>query len=366
MFRRHLPLLCLLAALSACGGGASGAPQAGPRRAMLHDVGAIVIVPTYAALAVAATQLATAAAALERAPDAAALADTQAAWRAARAVWKQSAAFAIGPAESLRSAAKIDWSPIRADRVENAIVAAADFTAADIEDLGANVKGFLALEYLLFDPAGDAAVREALGAAPRRAYLRALAENLRDQAILLRDAWSPGGGDFAAVLGSAGPGNATFPTVKSAVDKLVNQMIFLAEEVADAQLLAALGTRTGGTPRPDALDASRSENGLADVIDSVSSLQNVYFASYSGRRGHGFSDVIVELSPTADAALGLALQRVFENAGRIPPPLEAAVVDARSPVERTQVRAKELMQRLEIDLVSVLGTTLRFNPNDGD
>ncbi len=167
-------------------------------------------------------------------------------------------------------------------------------------------------------------------------------------------------------MGSAGPGNATFPTVKSAVDKLVNQMIFLAEEVADAQLLAALGTRTGGTPRPDALDASRSENGLADVLDSVSSLQNVYFAAYAGRRGHGFSDVIVELSPTADAALGLALQRVFENAGRIPPPLEAAVVDARPPVERTQVRAKELMQRLEIDLVSVLGTTLRFNPNDGD
>lgn len=157
-----------------------------------------------------------------------------------------------------------------------------------------------------------------------------------------------------------------FPTLKGAVDAVVNQMIFLAEEVADAQLLAALGTREGGTPRPEALQASRSESGLADVLDNVTSLQNVYFAAYGDRRGQGLSDVVTELSPDVDAALALALRRVFENAGRIPPPLETAVVDARAPVERTQVRAKELMQRLEIDLVSVLGTTLRFNPNDGD
>ena len=60
---------------------------------------------------------------------------------------------------------------------------------------------------------------------------------------------------LASVLATAGPGNATYPTVKSAVDKVVNQLIFLAEDIADAQLLAPLGTRTGGTPKPDLIAA---------------------------------------------------------------------------------------------------------------
>ena len=56
----------------------------------------------------------------------------------------------------------------------------------------------------------------------------------------------------------------------------------------------------------------------------------------------------------------------FETAARIPDPLETALYGEPELVERAQVRAKELMRSLEVDLVSALGATLRFNPNDGD
>jgi predicted lipoprotein len=360
----------LMLAVYACGGGGTPAPQAGPRRIMLQDVGQLVILPTYDSLVAEASGLASAAATLELTPDASTLAGAQDAWRRARAVWKQSEAFAIGPAETLRTANRIDWSPVRTDRIEAELASDDAITAAWVEDLGTNLKGFLAIEYLLFDPVGgDSAVLQAVTGEDgprRRAFIRAASENLRDQTILLRDAWAPTGGDFVGTLAAAGPGNATFPTVKSAVDKLVNQLIFLAEDVADHQLLVPLGVRNGGVPRPDLIDANRSGNGMSDLLDNLTGLQNVYFAVYGDRRGQGFSAIVSELNPQTDNVLGLAIRRSFETATRISVPLEEAVSDEPELVSRAQVRSKELMQRLEVDLVSVLGSTLRFNPSDGD
>jgi predicted lipoprotein len=346
----------------------SNALQPSSRQAMLRDLALVVIIPTYQSLAAEAEGLAAAAAALDTSTDAEMLAAAQRAWRRTRAAWKQSEAFAIGPAATLRTAAKIDWAPARADRIEDEIAGADELTAATVENLGANLKGFLALEYLIFDPeGGDAAVLAALDADPRRrAYVRALAENLRDQTVLLRDAWAPDAGDFAGELGSAGRGSPTYPTVKSAVDTLVNQMIFLSEDVADAQLLAALGTRSGGTPRPDALDAHRSENGLADLLDNLAGIQNAYFGAYDGHQGGNLNAIVDAISPRAGSAIALSMRQALDAAASIPDPLEQAVTGEQPLVERAQLRAKELMRRLEIDLITALGATLRFNPSDGD
>ena len=363
---RRIPFVLALLAACSCGGGGTPAPHAGPRRIMLRDVALTVIVPTYETLASAAESQAQALRALEANPDASTLAAAQTAWRSARSAWKQSEAFAFGPAASLRSAAKIDWSPIRADRVEQAIAGGSDFDSATVEDLGANVKGLLALEYLLFDPVGgdDAALAGLRASRPRRAYARALAENIRDQAVLLRDAWSPSGGDFAAELATAGQGSETYPTVKSAVDALVNQLIFLSDDVALRQLQAPLGS--DGTPRPDLIVAARSRSGLADVLDDVAGIQNAYFGTYEGNTGASLSRIVGRLSVPTNTAIELSLQRIFAAAADLTVPLEDAVVSERSPVERAQKRAVDLMRHLEIDLVSALGTTLRFNPGDGD
>jgi predicted lipoprotein len=363
-----LSLGMALATAWSCGGGGGDTLHAGPRRTMLSDLANVVIVPTYTSLVAESQGLVAAAAQLEASPDAATLASVQSAWRRARAVWKQSQAFAIGPADTLRTAAKIDWTPIRSDRVEQAIAGSNALTAAYIESLGANLKGLLAIEYLIFDADGGAsAALQALSAdTRRRAFVRALAENIRDESTVLRDAWAPGAGDFAAELANAGAGSATFPTVKSAVDTVVNQVIFLSENVADEQLLAALGSRTGGVPRPEALAAHRSQNGLADLLDNLAGIQSVYFDAYAGRQGTSLNSIVMAVSPSTAGALAVAIRRAMETATSIPQPLEQSLSTDRALVENAQERAKDLMAKLEIDLISALGATLRFNPSDGD
>ncbi len=364
--RPHRALVLAAALVCACGGG-SGGSSPGPRREMLQQLAAEVIVPAYRQLADQAAALGAAAEGLRDAPSPATLTAAQEAWRATRQAWKRTAAFEIGPAAELRTAAKIDWSPIRGDRIEREIDGTEPLTAAHIEDLGANVKGLLALEYLLFDPAGDETALDALSAHPRRrAYVAALAGNLVEQVRQLRDAWEPDAGNFSAELVMAGQGSATYATLKSAVDELVNHMIFLSEDVADAQLLAPLGARTGGTPRPDLIAAHRSQSGLADVRDGLASIALLYLGGDQPATHGGFSAVVNELNPTTDGAIASSLIRAARAAGEIPAPLEVAVTTDPEEVSRAQQHTKTVMRHLEIDLIAVLGTTLRFNPSDGD
>jgi predicted lipoprotein len=64
--------------------------------------------------------------------------------------------------------------------------------------------------------------------------------------------------------------------------------------------------------------------------------------------------------------LAVAIRRAMETATSIPQPLEQSLSTERPLVENAQGRAKDLMAKLEIDLISALGATLRFNPSDGD
>ncbi len=360
----------LLLALCACGSGGTPAPHAGPRRIMLHDVALNVVVPTYEALVTATEAQVAALMALEAQPDATTLDAAQTAWRQARSVWKQSDAFAFGPAATLRSAAKIDWSPIRDDRIERAIAGATSFDSAAIEDLGANVKGLLALEYLLFDANGDDAAALATlsgnGARSRRAYARALAENLRDQSILLRDAWSPSGRELRRRARHRGPGQRGVSDSEGR-RRRGGQPAHLPElrRRRRANCRRRSAPHGGAAPRPDRRQPQPQWPGGS--LDDVAGIQNVYFGSYGERHRRQPEPHRRRPQPADRYARSSSRCSVCSTRRRdVSMPLEEAVASERADVARVQQRAAELMRHLEIDMVSVLGTTLRFNPGDGD
>ncbi|HSD11301.1 MAG TPA: imelysin family protein, partial [Candidatus Binatia bacterium] len=169
-------LIVLGAALAIGCGGDDGAVSS-ERHAMLAQIGADVVLPTYRELSTAAADLAFSASAFGASPTAETLDETRSAWRHARAAWRRGRAFEFGPAERMRTFAKIDFAPIRADRIEQEIADTAELTPEHVAALGANVKGFIAIEYLLFDPDGDddAVLASFSGGDGRRAaYLAAL------------------------------------------------------------------------------------------------------------------------------------------------------------------------------------------------
>jgi uncharacterized iron-regulated protein len=114
-----------------------------------------------------------------------------AAWVATREPWEASEGFLFGPVAFLSLDPSLDSWPLDQGVLQDVLDSAFDLTADFIRDgLNANLRGFHTVEFLLFrggEPrqAGDVTDREA-------EYLVAVTEVLRDDAVLLHEAWTEG------------------------------------------------------------------------------------------------------------------------------------------------------------------------------
>ncbi len=357
-----------LATVSGCGDG-SDESVAGPRREVLQSLADVVIVPTYAELAARLETLAIAAVALRQSPTAESLAAAQDMWRTARHPWKQSEAFRFGPSEDLRLrvATKIDWSPISPARIEEQIAGSEELTAAYIDTLGTNRRGFLAIEYLLFDTEGGDVLGQLQGAngARRLAYVAAVAADMAFQADKLVDAWVTDGGNFRLELTAAGEEGTAFKSLKDAVDTVVSTVVQLSATIEENKIGRPFGTKSNGEPRPESVESGRSSNSLADILDNLESIENVYLGKRESQRGLGLEALVAQASPEIDVEIHEAITLAKQAVRNVPPPLATAVVNEREAVQRALSAATSLRLSLSVDLVSALGTTPVFT-GDGD
>lgn len=351
-------LLIALAVLNTC----SPVPLGdGDRRVTARELGAEIAVPTLDDVAARLVDLRVACETLAVKMNATALQDAQAAWRAARVPWKQADAFGFGPATDLRLTAAMD-QPIDPSKVEEEVTGTAAISEDAVTGMGANRKGFHALEYLLFG-ANDAAQLAVLTASPRRVALAiAYAQNLESRGAELRAAWT-GEQDLLAHPGVA---NETYPTVADSIDAFVNESVFLAELAADARLGKPSGTATGGVPQPDLVESRPSDNSLDDLTNTLRGIRNVYFGTRDGRPGKGIGKLIAAASPSTDRDVRLALDASLAAVAAIPRPFEAALEAHAPEIEVALTQIKELKTILATEVVGVLGATLKFNDNDGD
>lgn len=357
--------LLAAAALLALGCDAARDYDAGP---VLSDVVHVVILPTQADAAARTADLAAAAEALSGDPTAETLAAAQDAWRAARVPWRSSDAFAFGPVETEGLGAAIDWWPAKPDIIEEKIAAGVPIDAAYVESLGTSARGFMALEYLLFAPADGDALASLQGdpAAARRAYVAAAAEDVAAKTEALRAAWAEDQGNYAGELLSAGEGSKVFGSGKAAVDELVNQMVFQTDRLLNAKIGKPAGKLDGGVPVPDAEESPRSDNSLADMLASLAGIRSVYEGQYGDQDGMGVSDLVRARNAGVDDRVRQAFAGAKSGIEAIPPPFRTAVTEHPAEVLAAYESVRTLKRALATEVVSVLGSTLRFSDADGD
>jgi uncharacterized protein len=368
---RTFSLSVLLALVVAPACSTTPASSAADAKPVLTDLTNDVILPTYRAADASAEQLRVATKGLESAPSAATLAAAQAAWRAARKVWHQAEAFRFGPVTTKKITDAIDFWPARGDTIEGVVNGKDPITAASFEALGANAKGFQALEYLLFDStAGDAAVLQRFTTDPpavrRRTYAVTAAEHLKGKTAELLAAWDPAGGNFAREITEAGTGATLFPSGKSAVDQLVNSVVFSVDLVTGTKIGKPSGTKSGGNPLPDQEESPRSDNSIADMLDTLEGARSVYMGDYGGVDGKGISDLIRAKNAALDARVLAQMDDAKAKIGAIPPPFRTAITTQRPAVEAAYQASRTLKNTLAIEVANTLATTLVFNDNDGD
>lgn len=337
----------------------------GPRRVVAGELTRDVILPSYDDVVTATAALASAGHAFADAPAAGTLDAFRSAWRAARTPWKRTDAFRFGSLTLESLGVAIDQLPVDPAKIETEIAGVAVLDAAYFEALGANRKGFHAIEALIFS-ADDAAVLAAFttgaNADRRRAFVAGCADDVAATSRTLRAAWR----DEAALLAAPGAGNADYPTIKASIDALINESVFQAEVVADTRLGKPMGTASGGVPAPALQESAASGNSVADMTATLESIRDIYFGSRDGTPGKGIGGLVAERSPATDREVRIAFDAAFTALAAIPAPYTQALLDARPEVMTAYTAVQTLQDLLATEVLGALGATLKFNGNDGD
>lgn len=347
---RRIVVIALAAALllAACGGGTPS------RSSVLGDLADEAIVPAYQQFQADASGLETALVALCASLDAASLTEAREALTSVRQSWGRTEAMWVGPVMDRRSWAAVRW-PVADDEIEDLI--ADTSIELDYERLssriGADQRGLGAVEYIL---GADDGALDALGDPRRCGYAIGVAEVIANEGNLLLEDWTvswEGGEPYREVFADADNGD---------LDRVVNDSLFLLEEIADLELGRALGL-VGSEVDIEAIEEGPAGAGVDDLRHRLMGLRLVLVGA--GEPGAGLSPLLGDdLSERLEAQLDAALGAVDV----IEPPLRQAVTRPGSREE--VIAARDAIKAVQItvgtEVVSRLGVVIGFSDADGD
>lgn len=361
--RAALAALALMAAASS----AAGAPLETEAFARVNAALAENhVLPRYARLAAAAEAFAHASRDLCAAPrNDAAHSRAQAGFRDALAAWMGVEHVRFGPVEVLMRGHRFYFWPQARAKVAAAVrkaIAAGDQSALHpprIAKANVAVQGLLAAEVLLYGDEPQRAVSSAAGCA----LLTGVAANMRGMAADLVADWRDGSAPFARTVTRPGPKNEYFDSHQEATRAFFKSLHDSLQLIADVKLKPVIGDSPGKT-RPRLAESRLSGRSLANVIDNLAALRELY----EGGNGPGLGDLVRTADPKLHRLLRKAFRITLETARSVGAPVEDAAADAalRPGVEKLALQVKALRQVVRDRLAPALGFPVGFNSLDGD
>lgn len=355
-----LPLLVALGLLAGCD---TPTVAAYDRGALLSELVERTMLPGQTELDADVGALDAAVGALCAEPTASTLDAAQAAWREAHLSWMRSEPYQFGPAEDANIGTEIYYFPADSAAIDALIAGSGALDEAAIDELGAQSKGLLALEYLLF-ATDDATTLAALTDTPRRCEAAAaIATHTHAASSELLAAWQ-GDTGFAHTLTTAGlAGNSRYPAQASAVSAVLTQVLESLEKLKVARLGTPLGLITG-TPAPETVQAHYAEasvEGMVALLDGVAAVwapegATHDFEEFQRSRRPALADEVTRQIASARAAVAA-----------VPEPLAVYATSSDLSVGTAAHVAVRLLERtLGSDVSTSLAISVMFTDSDGD
>lgn len=283
-------------------------------------------------------------------------------WNNSRAYWEKSEAFLYGAAADYNIDPHIDSWPL--DKIAMDVLLS-DLRAGKtwtIDNTGYGLLGFHAVEYMLFELSADGNTslphnlnyqREEL------VYLTAVADDLRNQCILLEASWA-GVDNVTAEKQSileeaelepsynygwgminAGQAGSIYKTYQAAAEDLIQGCIDIADEVGNTKI----GRPANGSSEDDKnyIESPYSLNSIVDFVDNIISIRNAYQGSKTSDAS--ISDYIKKVNPSLDTKVKNQIQKSIEAIQAIPEPFAKSA---------SGVEADNAVTVVGTDLVDVL------------
>lgn len=232
------------------------------------------------------------------------------AWIQSRVPWEQSEASLFGPADIFGIDPAIDSWPLSESDLKAVLDSGETFSEGFIQGLDSSLKGFHALEYILF---GQANSRVYTTLTSRELdFAVALAKDLKRNTQDLLNGWTIGFAGqeaYATIFQNAGqPGNTVYPTEQLAVEQIVRGMLAICGEVSDGKIQDPFIERN-----PDLVESQYSYNTHDDFANNIRGVKYVLensLRSFIQERNAGLYSKLIAQSDGAVASI-LAIPRPF-------------------------------------------------------
>jgi len=363
---------------AACGPKAGDTGLAAATTDLLGSVGPSVVLPALRAFEGDAASLESAVRAWQSALAAggdgvAERVEAQVAWDEAMMSWQQLEVMQIGPAGSSLTAVGgedlrdeiYSWpttNPCRVDQeTASGGYAESDFFTTNL----VNTYGLDTLEHLLHSGADNVCPGQVdinadglwadLGddgvAVARADYAAVVVAGVADQAVALRQAWDPDGGDFSGKLALT-TGGSPYGSEQEALNAVFDALFYLESSTKDRKLATPMGNGDCVEDAcPDDTELWASGTSLLAIEANLVGFRLLFTGGEDGgfddrldAAGHG--DLGVEIVARTDAALSRV--RVLQG------PLSEAVVDRPADVQALHDDVKAVADLLKGDLATVM------------
>ncbi len=277
----------------------------------------------------------------------------QTAWKNTRGAWESCEGYLFGPVEDFNYDPTMDDWPVNKVDLDSLLSSSNPLAVTDIDPLGTTLKGFHAIEYIIF---GVGSTQKAAKITPRQmTYLSSLTQSLYNTTKELHNSWDPSqSGNFTQQVVTAGNGSTRFPTRKAFFLTLIGTMADICNEVADEKMQTPLAAQDSTLD-----ESSFSHNSVTDFTNNIKGVLNAYLSSYNGTSGHSLSQLVQSKNVSLDQTIQAQVNTAIGSFSTITVSYEQAIYTQKSQIKATQTAINTLKTTLEGPLVDFINANVK-------
>ena len=277
----------------------------------------------------------------------------QTAWKNTRSAWESCEGYLFGPVEDFNYDPTMDDWPVNKVDLDSLLASSNPLAVSDIDPLGTTLKGFHAIEYVIFGVGGT---RKAAQITPREmTYLSSLTQSLYNTTKELRSSWDPSqSGNFTQQVVTAGKGSTRFTTRKDFFLTLVGTMADICNEVAEEKMQTPLAAQDSTLD-----ESSFSHNSVTDFTNNIKGVLNAYLSSYNGNSGHSLSELVKSKNASLDQTIQTQINAAVGSFSTITVSYEQAIYTQKNQVKATQTAINTLKATLEGPLTDFINANVK-------
>jgi predicted lipoprotein len=335
------------------------------RKKMLENYAQNLIKPAFLDLQAQVNHLKSAADNFVANTDGTHLVALQNAWVNAYAAWQYANAYNFGPAgeQGLRKSLtqEIGTFPVSESKINTAIQNGANFN-----DFNRDARGFLAVEFLIFDLQGNnQRIIDDFAAQNRKNFLTGAVNDIKSRVDAVVTAWTGNYyNDFV---------NNTGTDVGSSTSQLYNEFLKSFESIKNFKVELPLGLRAGQTQtEPHRLEAYYSGKSREMIEHHLKAIENIYYGKRkTGEDGVGWVEYLQSVEGGGELISRTEAQwtKVKEAFNNVP----SSTTLAQQINNNTTMELKGFREELQkntrffkSDMSSILGISITYSSGDGD